>query len=131
MRISDWSSDVCSSDLTLLRHAVQAGAGRLPVEDEALFGGAIVLIDTQAAADAAEKKFLPAQSTSAEGQGWVEHYIFRPIAERTAPWLLRQQIQPRHLRIGAMVTAAIALIIASRSEEHTSELQSLLSSSYA
>src|SRR3546814_8259167 len=92
MRISDWSSDVCSSDL-------------LPVEDEALFGGAIVLIDTQAAADAAEKKFLPAQSTSAEGQGWVEHYIFRPIAERTAPWLLRQQIQPRHLRIGAMVTA--------------------------
>src|SRR3546814_627874 len=58
MRISDWSSDVCSSDL-------------------------------------------------------VEHYIFRPIAERTAPWLLRQQIQPRHLRIGAMVTAAIALIIAS------------------
>src|SRR3546814_15872966 len=82
--------------------------------DEALFGGAIVLIDTQAAADAAEKKFLPAQSTSAEGQGWVEHYIFRPIAERTAPWLLRQQIQPRHLRIGA------------RSEEHTSELQSLM-----
>src|SRR3546814_16591400 len=74
MRISDWSSDVCSSDL----------AGRLPVEDEALFGGVIVLIDTQAAADAAEKKFLPAQSTSAEGQGWVEHYIFRPIAERTA-----------------------------------------------
>src|SRR3546814_6131070 len=110
MRISDWSSDVCSSDL-------------------------------------------------------VEHYIFRPIAERTAPWLLRQQIQPRHLRIGAMVTAAIALIIASygltwpaialflaalaaenisnilahvtrrperfRSEEHTSELQSLMRISYA
>src|SRR3546814_20212 len=106
--LADW--DLQS---TLLRHAVQAGAGRLPVEDEALFGGAIVLIDTQAAADADAKEYLPAQSTSAEGQGWVEHYIFRPIAERTAPWLLRQQIQPRPLRIGAMVTDAIALIIAS------------------
>src|SRR3546814_174094 len=50
--LADW--DLQS---TLLRHAVQAGAGRLPVEDEALFGGAIVLIDTQAAADAAEKTF--------------------------------------------------------------------------
>src|SRR3546814_7075800 len=52
--LADW--DLQS---TLLRTAVQAGAGLLPVEDEALFGGAIVLIDLQAAAAAAEKKFLP------------------------------------------------------------------------
>src|SRR3546814_19439296 len=46
----------------LLRHAVQAGAGRLPVQDAARFRGALTLIDTPAAAAADAHKILHPQS---------------------------------------------------------------------
>src|SRR3546814_5694142 len=36
MRISDWSSDVCSSDLPLLRLDVHAGKARARIEDVAV-----------------------------------------------------------------------------------------------
>src|SRR3546814_20786947 len=45
MRISDWSSDVCSSDLA----AIEAGAGAYLTSADPLGGTAIVVADTLAA----------------------------------------------------------------------------------
>src|SRR3546814_1932812 len=89
MRISDWSSDVCSSDLHRQLLAVRASARRAPD----LAGGAL----RQAAArDRAPAEFhSPLQGQGQQGDAGAE---------------------PRQ---GA------------RSEEHTSELQSLMRTSYA
>src|SRR3546814_7447910 len=84
MRISDWSSDVCSSDLW-----------RRP--------------------DFCEQNRVP-------------RLLDRRYPCYPAPWLLRQSLRPRsgHSRhIGCRVFRRL------RSEEHTSELQSLMRISYA
>lgn len=105
--LADW--DLQS---TLLRYAVQAGGDRALVSDEALFQGDVVLIQSQGAADSAEQHFLPVQSQLATGQGWVEHYIFRPFADRMVPMLLRQQVEPSPVRVSSAAFAAMALIMA-------------------
>src|SRR3546814_4098463 len=90
MRISDWSSDVCSSDLHASgragrQQAGDAGAHRMAQQGEA----------------------FPAQRV-----GDVEHRM-----QRTGERVIRARRQVR--------AAAV------RSEEHTSELQSLMRISYA
>src|SRR3546814_6505025 len=81
MRISDWSSDVCSSDLHRGRtkHAARVGATR----------------------------------------------CFRP-----KPPALAFRAPPRHIRAGSRADGRVANPVR-RSEEHTSELQSLMRISYA
>src|SRR3546814_8473204 len=111
MRISDWSSDVCSSDLlqVLEQHV---GSGEEPVQrrpalraaevqrDAALAG----IVGGEVAADAAELR-MPATRILAAGRFDLDDLGAEigeiPAAERT------------------------------RSEEHTSELQSLMRISYA
>src|SRR3546814_8431143 len=111
MRISDWSSDVCSSDLPI-------GDGRLifvgfPAGGDALhrragsWWGAAAL-DPQAV-DAQW-----AQGTSAR----------RPQHHGVLMWGLRRALAPRTDLAGALIEFC-------RSEEHTSELQSLMRISYA
>src|SRR3546814_2313113 len=94
MRISDWSSDVCSSDLAL------------------------------SALDAAwNETSSSAASTLAVRMGWLT------ISSRA-----RAPVEPRRRRMRvshAPGSAAIAALPAARSEEHTSELQSLMRISYA
>src|SRR3546814_3784861 len=87
MRISDWSSDVCSSDLTVLKagEALRIGTG-LPFQHN--------------------------RATVRQDQP-VPDQQHPPLAEGDAAVVLADQ--PCSLR----------------SEEHTSELQSLMSSSYA
>lgn len=110
----DTLNDLADWDLqsTLLRYAVQAGGDRVLVSDEALFRGDVALLQSQAAADTAEQHFLPAQSQEEMGRGWVEHYIFRPLADRLVPVFLRQQAEPSPVRVSAAAIAAIALILA-------------------
>ena len=105
--LADW--DLQS---TLLRYAVQAGGDRILIDDEALSKGDVALIRSQAAADTAEQHFIPTQSLRDTGQGWVEHFIFHPLAERFVPILLRQQVEPAPVRVSAAALAAIALIMA-------------------
>src|SRR3546814_3544631 len=81
MRISDWSSDVCSSD-------------------------------------------LPARRTLVEPRGIAVAAPMAPGVERLSPIG-----QPRTVRNGP--TQSVQRRIARRSEEHTSELQSLMRVSYA
>src|SRR3546814_10109750 len=104
MRISDWSSDVCSSDLGAALCGGGAGQhGRRRRQARALLRG-----DRQAGrrADALQDQYQRAAA--------------RLIAVRRVPGLI----------------ALLALVLAvptfgQRSEEHTSELQSLMRISYA
>lgn len=105
--LADW--DLQS---TLLRHAVQVGGNRIAVSDEALFAGEVVQLESQEAADAAERDFLPTQARESSARGWVEDYVLGPVGDRLLPVLLRQQIEPRPLRISGAAIGAIGLVVA-------------------
>src|SRR3546814_2351315 len=118
MRISDWSSDVCSSDLVLAGLQPQ----RVAAAEHAH------LVGRQRARVVAFADRGPA----------LEH-----IGERVVPF--RQRVLPHRAcverdvevqRIGGRLRdrpahAAAAAVVDFRSEEHTSELQSLMRISYA
>src|SRR3546814_6656233 len=94
MRISDWSSDVCSSDLRARRPAgVRGGRCDRRAPDRARVG---ITLDSVA---------LNLFSGSV---------VQRAMSMRTAEWMLKQ-----------------VQYDGKRSEEHTSELQSLMRISYA
>src|SRR3546814_4424580 len=122
MRISDWSSDVCSSDLEILQLGRQAEAmeeaedqdGDLGVRlnpEQALEPAQVVhcLVDHRQTddrvdqvridMDAAEHAVQQRQTVADSEQGHVDAHVAHPVQER--------------------------------SEEHTSELQSLMRISYA
>src|SRR3546814_10331791 len=96
MRISDWSSDVCSSDLYIARR------------DDALRGR-----------DGDEVPRIIADAL--RGLGVAEEAISIIPDE--------QQAVDAALRMGQ--PGDLVLVFADRSEEHTSELQSLMRNSYA
>src|SRR3546814_9495505 len=110
MRISDWSSDVCSSDLEdLLSYGVTTQIEGRNLTDDELVGFAFNL-------------FIGGLDTVSTNIAWQ----FRHLAEN-----------PDHqatLRANpAMIPDAIEEMMRAyaRSEEHTSELQSLMRTSYA
>src|SRR3546814_3244693 len=88
MRISDWSSDVCSSDL----------GGGSPGDD----------------------KWRPRAAAGPPGPGWTEW----GCGSRWLPWWILQSEEARSRRSRWPT-------LLPRSEEHTSELQSLMRISYA
>src|SRR3546814_4995225 len=108
MRISDWSSDVCSSDLQREGSGIPAGVPRRdgggPVPQCALGGG-----------NRAARRGAPA--------GLRRHH---PRAAEAGAQLRRiaAPARPGHVRHPVALPAR-------RSEEHTSELQSLMRISYA
>src|SRR3546814_1456433 len=120
MRISDWSSDVCSSDLTLSRR--HCGCAFTKARNSALVtgrlcssNGATSTLRTSSYLSAERKlppgsctQLLPAAASAATG---------RATSSSAGPRRMAQ--------CPAMPPAPI------RSEEHTSELQSLMRISYA
>src|SRR3546814_2818548 len=127
MRISDWSSDVCSSDL-LAAIAVERGEianrhvdGAADADDRhagVAARGNGRLVDR--AGDAADPELLPGEDARRHRQvaadGLRHDLIPRPDRELDAA-----EPECRHL-VGEL---------GQRSEEHTSELQSLIRISYA
>src|SRR3546814_8437655 len=101
MRISDWSSDVCSSDLFL--DAIAATAPT--VED-----GALALFGIAPARPETGYGYIAAGDLLADRTGvrTVRRFVEKPGREKAA-----------------------AMLAESRSEEHMSELQSLMRISYA
>src|SRR3546814_1416344 len=104
MRISDWSSDVCSSDLPLGQHQpADAPAGHAPefrkaVDDDDIVAGGQRGIGRAVVGDAV-----------------IELVDDQPQAATAAGGMDRRKLGRRQ----------------HRSEEHTSELQSLMRTSYA
>src|SRR3546814_5197082 len=106
MRISDWSSDVCSSDLALT-----------------LFGAEASRISFRiAGAEGQEPPEVAVARADLLAQGFDEHTA--PLVTLLESALRHRQGVVRFDRDGIAEQAA-------RSEEHTSELQSLMRISYA
>src|SRR3546814_6877612 len=99
MRISDWSSDVCSSDLVAEGSLVAGGVSGVLLSSEQMVVSGLTQGCTPIGA--------PHVITEAEGA----RGLVKTIDDRPAVAVLREDI--------------------GRSEEHTSELQSLMRISYA
>src|SRR3546814_10615660 len=104
MRISDWSSDVCSSDLGRSGRRRPTAAPRRPPARGEVAPGLV------GAASAAGSSSLPCEGRGGLGRGAFGH--------RRKPWT-----PPPNLPLPSQGEG--------RSEEHTSELQSLMRNSYA
>src|SRR3546814_4507312 len=122
VRISDWSSDVCSSDLQFLR--------RIAVEAHHPVG----LVEPMFAH---QRRTLQGQHAAGRGDGGEGAVIDPPqpvpAVERTGPpddgAVVRLVRADDHL--GGLAGRGEARRMGVRSEEHTSELQSLMRISYA
>src|SRR3546814_4193899 len=117
MRISDWSSDVCSSDLL---HALSAGrAGPvLDLGSGAGFPGLVLAVMDRddvvlVEADSRKAAFLREAARITETKVTIEACRIEAL---------------RPIRAGIVTARALAPV---RSEEHTSELQSLMRTPYA
>src|SRR3546814_4652757 len=114
MRISDWSSDVCSSDL------VEEDVGRAALDAafqhrlQRLVAG-ILAVEAEVVAEQDAGPVHPAQVAEQAGQGG-----------NVLPVDLHQG---EARRVGVLLRAVV--VDPGRSEEHTSELQSLMRNSYA
>src|SRR3546814_4530444 len=123
MRISDWSSDVCSSDLHLTRPAAQ----RHLVDDGVLAGDLdrhrIDIGRNGAAAECAPggKGEHPRAGAKVKDVAERRSACGQPVEHREAA--RRRRMLPRAERTSRFDQK--------RSEEHTSELQSLMRNSYA
>src|SRR3546814_7673759 len=106
MRISDWSSDVCSSDLSVLQWAA-------PSVDQALFQRLL----SQGGGEAGLASGDRASQAVIEGRATLSVvFVEKRSQSGRLPW---------HAAGDAGLTGS------PRSEEHTSELQSLMRISYA
>src|SRR3546814_6838261 len=106
MRISDWSSDVCSSDLFAAMPEVERVIGNREKFDSASF--------------AANNRGFPKNAAPSPG----------PFTDNNAGgWFSGMDAKVQVSDI--MAVRETAAILSARSEEHTSELQSLMRISYA
>src|SRR3546814_5999851 len=120
MRISDWSSDVCSSDLR--EHSgieIEAVAVRLGVEDE---GEPVVPV--------AQFCRKLDQRPSRANVGLANDDAASRLARDPGAKPQAVDLELRHANVEAGKDRPV-LVLARRSEEHTSELQSLIRISYA
>src|SRR3546814_4728781 len=125
LRISDWSSDVCSSDLQLAppRHQQERPRRPLPSGQRGVHAEAAGLPAIEHAAQHLARVAMQVDETR----------IGEDLAQqRDAQRVLRRLLQHPHpgCRRGR-APFAIAQLRQERSEEHTSELQSLMRISYA
>src|SRR3546814_5197628 len=121
MRISDWSSDVCSSDLEAAPTGLRGQGFSAGVSGAA---GAGVAAGSGAGVAGA-----------ADGSAAVEVTTGSGLAATCGPKpnvsSLRVETIMRTMLVGTISSSATSRSCASRSEEHTSELQSLMRISYA
>src|SRR3546814_9459950 len=141
MRISDWSSDVCSSDLVVAFLDDAGDLGNLDVELAGDDAGAATQVEAQAvvaevllAHDAgAEARQLQRRAALRTG----EVFTFAVAAVEAFDRPVRAEVIAAANAVAAVVVAgrlAVELELGvgvARSEEHTSELQSLMRISYA
>src|SRR3546814_1409400 len=129
MRISDWSSDVCSSDLT--RHFGQQclGVGVVGSVEDILGDGdlhhAAEIHDDHAVGDVLDHREVVAD----EEIGEVE--VLAQVHEKVDDLGLDRDVQRSDGLVADQEARLHRQCAGNRSEEHTSELQSLMRISYA
>src|SRR3546814_2975464 len=125
MRISDWSSDVCSSDLGLLGHSR---------------GGAQVALYAAQAGDklppALQRIVLVAPGTFDIVHATAEYRTryggdFETVRRKAEALVAAGKGDELMTQTDFMYCPKTSVTAATRSEEHTSELQSLMRNSYA
>src|SRR3546814_3322357 len=121
MRISDWSSDVCSSDL-VQQHGLPSGRA-----DAAIASAAGELIATYDEGDSLEACCMRL-ARRLDAAGRLDDAVLVLVLE---DGLLPLFIAAIGVRSGLDYPAAWEVLSDPRSEEHTSELQSLMRHSYA
>src|SRR3546814_5386933 len=136
MRISDWSSDVCSSDLldemlgNLIENAAKYGGGSVfaTVRGEAGFVEFLIEDDGPGIAEEDRARLFDrgARLDSNKPGTGLGLAIVRDVAEIYDGTVGLEESED----LGGLL-ARLRLPAASRSEEHTSELQSLMRISYA
>src|SRR3546814_7640251 len=127
MRISDWSSDVCSSDLERLHeHAREFDEARIARRDE--LRRRARLEPGAAIGDLAGDHRAP-HPKRAHDLGLVEHRLLSGIGQRHRAVPFGGRTFGRALV--EQCEAEDGDLLVGRSEEHTSELQSLMRISYA
>src|SRR3546814_10422461 len=139
MRISDWSSDVCSSDLVTLDHSVAAERAKSLLTSAVVSAPGILskpLPDVRLVAYDASgliyvvRYWVPSYAQEIDCRDAVLSAIDKALRAQDVPPPQRRQVAileagqngRHHLRTCQKVV---------RSEEHTSELQSLMRISYA
>src|SRR3546814_1513557 len=142
MRISDWSSDVCSSDLLLAGElrGERGDPARLLLEEHRMHLGGVELGAARGLGDGIVQIAEAVDQLELARGAAVPHAALRDLVDTLGRQLARLAdardelaiavLDPRledrvHLRIGAADDVGL------RSEEHTSELQSLMRISYA
>src|SRR3546814_6567846 len=123
MRISDWSSDVCSSDLQAV---AAAGRGRGAQRRRGAAAVRAGLAAGAAAGGGLMDKRIAGQYWELTKPRVVSLIVFTAVV---GMFLAVPGLPP--LRESVFGLLGIWLAAASRSEEHTSELQSLMCTSYA
>src|SRR3546814_7084378 len=123
MRISDWSSDVCSSDLATFTSSSDAAvvfAGFEPFEERLAQGitSDAIIGNLFGRMQAVEEAFIIAVPPP-------------PVAGVGRAGGFKLQLRDLNSAEMARVLQAAYAIMGQRSEEHTSELQSLMRSTYA
>src|SRR3546814_1331511 len=138
MRISDWSSDVCSSDLLAIRcdireeDQVQAAVAQAVAQ----FGGIDILVNNASAIwlrgtlETPMKRFDLMQQVNARGSFLCAQVCLPHLLTATNPHILTLA-QPPSLNPRSWGAHTGYTLAKMRSEEHTSELQSLMHISYA
>src|SRR3546814_2822874 len=119
MRISDWSSDVCSSDLA---ESLGGGDKGRPAEAGRQDGRQV--------AGLARRGGQQALAEGDVGAGGIELVLAQPVG-KTAAGDHRMPGDRRPDSVGVDPVGDQGARLGRRSEEHTSELQSLMRSSYA
>src|SRR3546814_4395477 len=109
MRISDWSSDVCSSDLCQWLRCPQSS-------------------DVRPGCNCYFIAYLPSILTRCCAPLSLSVIIFRHFPHVASS---RNIVAHDHEQVVIILRPTILLLLTLRSEEHTSELQSLMRSSYA
>src|SRR3546814_8165305 len=115
MRISDWSSDVCSSDLLIL-----PCLGRTEIDVQEIGPQAVTVEDSMSMVHLSAGINAPASTDLLSEPAIVARLAQATLGERSkVPW---QWLAADYDRI----RDRIADVFDDRSEEHTSELQSLM-----
>src|SRR3546814_3975706 len=124
MRISDWSSDVCSSDLTPYR----------PCRENRYSAASRICSVVSARRSALDRRLLRGFSTVDTSNPFFTHHKPGPIHPFSGSSAAIFRSQPHFVDLACRCQRHIWNAddgIGNRSEEHTSELQSLMRISYA